>query len=335
MNSPKPRGLFVLDDWAYEQIYGQELDAAVRQRLEIVAPPLNGAALLKNLHLLQDVEVIMGGWGMRVMDETFLEAAPKLRAVFLGAGSVKAVVSEPFWRRGIEIVSAYSMNAIPVAEFTVAAIIFSLKHVWKYALGMQREKRYLPKTGTMPGAYRTTVGLISLGAIGRRTADMLKSYDLHVIAYDPQCSAAQAAELGVELVSLDDVFKRSHVVSLHAPWLPETERMITGAHFAAMRTGATFINTARGIIVREQEMIEVLRVRPDLTALLDVTKPEPPPPDSPLFTLPNVVLTPHIAGAMDEECRRLGHFLVEELDCFLAGNNSKWRLRREQMAWMA
>jgi phosphoglycerate dehydrogenase-like enzyme len=227
------------------------------------------------------------------------------------------------------------MNAVPVAEFTVAAIIFSLKQVWKYALGMQREKRYLPKTGMMPGAYRTTIGLISLGAIGRRTAEMLKSYDLQVIAYDPHCSAAQAEELGIELVSLDEVFRRSHVVSLHAPWLPETERMITGAHFAAMREGATFINTARGIIVREQEMIEVLRVRPDLTALLDVTKPEPPPPDSPLFTLPNVVLTPHIAGAMDEECRRLGHFLVDELDCFLAGSDSKWRLRREQMAWMA
>jgi phosphoglycerate dehydrogenase-like enzyme len=255
--------------------------------------------------------------------------------VFHGAGSIKGVVSEAFWRRDIKIVSAYSMNAVPVAEYTIAAILFGLKHVWRYALGMKREGRYLRKTGVMPGAFRTTVGIISLGAIGRRVVELLKAFDVHVLVYDPFCDPALVEELGAELVTLDDIFKRSHVVSLHAPWLPETEGLITGAHFAAMGEGTTFINTARGIIVREQEMIDVLRVRPDLTAVLDVTKPEPPEPGSPLLTLPNVVLTPHIAGALDEECRRMGYFLIAELDCYLKGESSKWRLTREQMAWMA
>jgi phosphoglycerate dehydrogenase-like enzyme len=335
MTSQKPTGLFVLDEWAYDNIYGEELGAAVAERLELVAPPLTAAALAGQPGLLRDVEVIMGGWGMRAMDADFLAAAPKLRAVFHGAGSIKGVVSEAFWQRNIHIVSAYTMNAVPVAEFTVSAVLLSLKQVWKYALGMQRERRFLRKTGVMPGAFRTTVGLISLGAIGRRVAEMLKAFDLKVIAYDPHCTPATAQALGVELVSLDEVFKRAHVVSLHTPWLPETEGLVTGAHFASMREGASFINTARGIIVRELEMIEVLRARPDLTAVLDVTRPEPPVPDSPLFFLPNVVLTPHIAGAMDDECRRMGYFLVEELDRYLQGGSSPSRLTREQMAWMA
>jgi phosphoglycerate dehydrogenase-like enzyme len=335
MTSQKPPGLFVLDEWAYDNIYGEELGAAVAGRLDLVAPPLTAGALASQPELLRDVEIIMGGWGMGAMDAKFLAAAPKLRAVFHGAGSIKGVVSEAFWQRNIHIVSAYTMNAVPVAEFTLATVLLSLKQVWKYAMGMQREHRFLRKTGVMPGAFRTTIGLVSLGAIGRRVAEMLKGFDLKVIAYDPHCTPATAQALGIELVPLDQIFRRSHVVSLHTPWLPETEGLITGAHFASMREGATFINTARGIIVREPEMIEVLRARPDLTAVLDVTKPEPPAADSPLFYLPNVVLTPHIAGAMDEECRRMGYFLVEELDRYLAGGNSPSRLTREQMAWMA
>lgn len=335
MSLKKPRGLFVADDWAYEQTYGEELARVIAQRLDLVAPPISGDELAGRLDLLADVEIIMGGWGMRVMDAAFLAAAPKLRAVFLGAGSIKGVVSEAFWQRNIPIVSAYAMNAVPVAEYTLAAILFSLKHGWRYALGMPRAGRFLKKTGVMPGAFRTTVGIISLGAIGRRVVELLRAHDVKVIACDPRCTAADAQALGVELVSCLELFQRAHVVSLHAPWLPETEGMITGAHFAAMREGATFINTARGIIVRETQMIAALQARPDLTAVLDVTQPEPPAPDSPLFTLPNVVLTPHIAGAMDEECRRLGYFLVDELDRHLRGEKSSWQLSREQMSWMA
>jgi phosphoglycerate dehydrogenase-like enzyme len=335
MSASSPKGLFVLDTWAYENIYGAELGAAVAGRLDLVGPPQTAAMLGARMELLRDVEVIMSGWGMCPMDETFLAAAPNLRAVFHGAGSIKPLVSEAFWRREISIVSAYGMNAVPVAEYTLATILLSLKQVWKYALGMQRERRYRPKTGLMAGAYRTTVGIISLGTIGRRVAEMLGRFDIRVIAYDPHCPEDVAAKLGIELVSLDDVFRRADVVTLHTPWLPATEGLVTGAHFAMMRDGATFINTARGIIVREQEMLAILARRPDLTAVLDVTHPEPPAPDSPLFTLPNVVLTPHIAGAMDGECRRHGHFLVGELDRYLQGKPSEWRLTREQMAWMA
>ncbi len=111
--------------------------------------------------------------------------------------------------------------------------------------------------------------------------------------------------------------------------------MITGAHFASMKPNACFINTARGAVVREQEMIEVLKQRADLYAILDVTHLEPPEPDSPLYALPNVVLTPHIAGSLDRECQRMGRIVVEELERYLRGEPLKWAISREQAARLA
>jgi phosphoglycerate dehydrogenase-like enzyme len=331
----KPRALFLLDDWAYESVYGSEVADALAARVDFVASQVDAARLAARPEVLREVELLFGGWGMPLMDGAFLAHAPELRAVFFGAGSIKPLVTDAFWQRDIIITSGYALNAVPVAEYTVGAIFLSLKHAWRFAMGMQRGGKYLPKTGVLPGAFRTTVGLVSLGAIGVRVAEMLRATDLRVIAYDPYFDPAEAAALGVEMVSLDALFKRSHVVSLHTPWLPETEGMITGRHFESMRRGATFINTARGIIVREAEMIGVLRRRADLTAVLDVIFPEPPLPDSPLLTLPNVVLTPHIAGAYDEECRRLGRGLLDELDRLLAGRPLRWRITRRQTARMA
>ena len=331
----KPRAIILCDDWACAQVYGGELRDELARRVEFATAPLSGLQIAAHPEALRDVEIIFTSWGTPRFDAALLAAAPKLRAVFHGAGSIKAIMSDAFWARGITITSAYSANAIPVAEFTLSTILFSLKHGWRYALGMQRERRYLPKTESAPGAFRSTVGLISLGMVGRRVAELLRITDVRIIACDPFCTRSDAAALGVELVPLGEIFARAHVVSLHTPLLPETEGMITGAHFDMMSVGATFINTARGAVVRETEMIEVLQRRPDLTAVLDVTWPDPPALDSPLFTLPNVVLTPHIAGASDGECRRLGYCMLEELDRYLAVQPLRWAITREKCAQMA
>ena len=114
-----------------------------------------------------------------------------------------------------------------------------------------------------------------------------------------------------------------------------TVGLITGAHLATMKAGATFINTARGAIVREAEMIDVLQARPDLLAVLDVTYPEPPVGGSPLYSLPNVILTPHIAGSLDTECQRMGQIVVDELQRYLAGEPLQWAISQEQASIMA
>jgi phosphoglycerate dehydrogenase-like enzyme len=148
---------------------------------------------------------------------------------------------------------------------------------------------------------------------------LLKAYDLKLYGTDPYVSHAEARQLGVQLVSLDELFRTCDVVSVHTPLLPETAGLITGAHLASMKTGGVFVNTARGEIIREAEMIQVLMQRPDLQAVLDVATKEPPDEDSPLYTLPNVMLTPHIAGSVGEECRRMGRFMVDELQRYIRG----------------
>ena len=159
--------------------------------------------------------------------------------------------------------------------------------------------------------------------------ERLRSSEVNIIAYDPFMDVERAKPLGVELCSLDDVFRHADVISLHTPWLPETVGMITGEHFRLMKPNASFINTARGAVVKENELIEAFQARPDLFALLDVTYPEPPASDSLLLTLPNVIVTPHIAGSMGDECRRMGRFIVDELDRWLAGEPCKHLVTRE------
>lgn len=281
--------------------------------------------------MLESAEVILSGWGMPKMDAAFLAAAPHLQAVFYGAGSVKGITTDAFWARSIQITSAAAANAVPVVEYTLSQILFCLKLGWRHALEIKGEQRY-PGRHHVPGVYGSTVGIISLGLIGRRVCEMLRPFDLRVIAYDPFAAPEAAAALGVELVALDELFQRADVVSLHTPWLPETERLITGAHFAAMKPNAAFINTARGAIVAEDEMIAVLQQRRDIQAVLDVTYPEPPAPGSLLYTLPNVVLTPHIAGSLNGECRRMGRMMVDELRRFCNGQPLQWAVTREKEA---
>lgn len=327
-------GLIILDSHAYERIYGQEHLDVISSRVRLLAPPLTKTEALLRPELLARVEVIFSGWGAPKMDLAFLTAAPRLKAVFYGAGSIRYFTSDEFWARGIVVSSAYAMNAVPVAEYTLAAILLSLKNFWFHTAEIKRAGR-LTERVPCAGAYGSKIGLISLGMIGRLVRDRLRSFDLDVLAYDPCISADEADRLGVELVSLDDIFRHCDVVSLHSPLLKETEGLIRGRHFELMKPRAMFINTARGAIVREHEMCAVLQRRPDLTALLDVTWPEPPAPGSPLFTLPNILLTPHIAGSRDRECRRMGRLMIEEFDRWICGEPLLWAISEEKSLTLA
>ncbi len=328
------KGLIILDPQAFELIYGAEFKAEIAHRVELLSEPMSREEVLKRPELLAEVEVIFSGWGAPKMDEAFLEMAPKLVAVFYGAGSIRHFMSEAFWARKITITSAYAMNAVPVAEYTLATILLSLKNFWKQAFE-SRELGRFPERARCAGAYGSKVGLISLGMIGRLVRERLRPFDLEVLAYDPFVTPEQATVLGIEMVSLDEIFKQCDVISLHTPWLKETEGMIQGRHFEMMKPHATFLNTARGAVVNEAQMIEVLKRRTDVMALLDVTHPEPAAPDSPLWKLPNVILTPHIAGSQDRECRRMGRLMIDEFDRWNRGENLKWSISKEKSALLA
>lgn len=324
----KIKGLYILGPEFLDQIYSVVEQRAIEKYVDVYAPLQSDASLRSNPGLLQSCEVLFSGWGARPLDDKLLSHAPSLKLILYAGGTARSHVTQAMWDRGIIFSSAYAANAQPVAEFALGTILFSLKHGWRYAREVKSNRQY-PAKWQVPGAYGSVVGLVSMGMIGRLLCEKLRIFDLRIIAYDPFLSRSEAERLGVELVSLDELFAMADVVSLHSPELSETIGMIDGRLISRMKEGATMINTARGSLIKEDEMIEVVSRRPDLQMVLDVTKPEPPLPDSPLYTLPNVVLTPHIAGSMDGECRRMGRFMVEELERYVAGQPLKWEITPE------
>lgn len=273
---------------------------------------LTSADMEAHCEWLAETTVIFSTWGMPRLGPEQLALLPNLRAVFYAAGTVKAF-AQPLWERNVLIVSAASANAVPVAEFTLAQILFGLKLGWQH---VRHVREYPPVKKwnrlAVPGAYNATVGIISLGMIGSKLCELLGHFALRKIACDPYVGPDRMAELGAIPATLEEVFRESDVVTVHTPWLQETESMITGSLVASMKPGATLINTSRGALVREDELVGVLRERQDLTAFLDVTCPEPPLPHSPLYELPNVVITPHIAGSMGAEVFRMSDLMIEE-----------------------
>jgi len=336
MTDRRPSALMVGDPNRLRMIYGPEQRRQIDQHARLLAEPLNAEQLLAQPGLLRDAELIFSGWGAPRFDAALLDHAPNLRAVFYGAGSIRSIVTEAFWDRGIVITSAYRANAVPVAEFCLAQILFQLKSGYAMSRAYHAQRgRPREKQKRIHGAYGSRVGLISFGQIARLTRKLLRAIDVEVMVYDPFMTDEIAAEHDITPASLEEVFRSCPVVSLHTPNLPETRGMIKAEHLRAIPAHGTFINTARGAVVDEPGMIEVLQQRPDLTAVLDVTDPEPPTPESPLWTLPNVVLTPHIAGSQGTECRRMGQVAVDEMVRFLNDEPLQHRITREQAKVLA
>lgn len=318
-------GLFVLGPDAYSAVYAPDAAAKIQDRVRVLAPPMTRNALLADPQILSDVDVIFGGWGMPRVDAAFLDAAPNLKAIFYAAGAINTWATPDMWDRGVIVTTANDANAIPVAEYTLAMILLSLKHGLRLACGGERTTGFRIRQD-IPGNYRANVGLVGVGTIGRHLVRMLESFDMAVAVHDPFLNAIEANALGVRKMGLSELFAECDVVTLHAADLPSTRGMIDGPLLRTMRPGATLINTSRGRLIRENEMAEVLAERPDLHAVLDVTEIEPLPADSPLRTLNNITLTPHIAGSQGRECQRMGQYMVEELDRYLAGEPLQWQV---------
>lgn len=320
--------LLLLSPDALETAFPESVQSQIRahaDRLDIISP---AAQWRDHRALLREADVIFSGWGAPVMDDEFLRHAPALQAVFYAGGSVRSFVTDAFWHRKVRLTTAQAINAIPVAEFTVAALTLGLKRVWHYAR-LTAATRTFPEDRPLPGTLHSTVGLVSYGTIARQVRTRLRTLDVKVLVYDPFLSAEQARADDMQKVSLEELFAQSDAVSIHTPNLLETRQLIKGTHVAAMRPGAFFLNTARGEVIDEPALIKVLQQRPDLQVLLDVTDPEPPANQSPLYDLPNVVLTPHIAGSIGVECERMGQAMVDEFLRFKAGTALRWSINIE------
>jgi phosphoglycerate dehydrogenase-like enzyme len=327
--------LFVLDENYFAMLYGSSERAELNRFARFAHPRVSSAELLANGTRYNDVEAIMAGWGMPSLDEAMLNRFPRLRILFYAAGTIRPVVTKASWRRGIRVTTASLANAKPVAEFTLAAIIFSLKRVWERVRNLRERNLYQQHSPRIPGCFETTVGLLGLGKIGRRVAERLRDMDVRVIVYDPYVLPQEAIGLGVKLCSLEEVFASADVVSCHLPLTPETRRLINRRLLRQMKPDGTFINTARGAVVDEPDLIAILTERPDLYAVLDTIADEPPAAGHPLLRLPNAIVTPHIAGSMCHECRRMGIMMVDELRRYMSNEPLLGEVREDDLELLA
>ncbi len=288
--------------------------------------------------LLARADVVLGHWGCPPIDAAVLDRAPRLGLVAYAAGTVKGVVGEDVFARGIRVTSGAPANAEPVAEYALAMILLAGKDVW-FRRELQRDRSIAagrPTPEVQLGNHGRTIGLIGASLVGRRVIELLGAFPhLHVALYDPFVSAEQAASLGVDLVGdVDELCRRADVLSIHAPDLPSTRGMVGADQLALLRTGATVINTARPALLDQDALLaEVTAGR--LSAVLDVTDPEPIPADHPLLGLPNVVVTPHLAGSEGSDLARMADHAADEIGRWGAGEPARNEITLDQLARLA
>ncbi|WEH14543.1 hydroxyacid dehydrogenase [Streptomyces sp. VNUA24] len=331
--SPPPVAVFAMNPVHLPELFPPPLMARLRE-LATVDPGLvvRDFAEPTAARALATADVLITGWGCPHLGAAVLDAAPRLRAVLHTGGSVRSMVGDAFWDRGLTLSSAVAANALPVAEYTLAAILLAGKDAFGLRERFRAEHAY-----PAPGAYAAVgnlgrrVGVVGASRVGRRLLELLRPFDLRVGLYDPYVPEAGARALGAEPLPLDELLRTSDIVSVHAPDIPETYRMLSRERLALMPDGAVLINTARGNLVDSDALTDEL-VSGRLSAVLDVTEPEPLPAGSPLYRLPNVFLTPHIAGSLGNELARLGRTAVEELERLTAGLAPAHAVRRAELA---
>lgn len=317
----------VYPDRVIETLAATGIERVAYNRDEVLAEPSRFA----------DTEFIFSSWGMPAFTEEEIAACfPSLRCVFYAAGTVQSF-ARPFLNRGVKVFSAWAANGVPVAEYTVAQIVLSNKGFFAHsALVKQgRLEETKPLKEAYPGNYEEKVGLIGAGMIGSMVAERLRDYHLEVLVFDPFLSDERAAALGVRRCGLDEIFSTCRVVSNHLANNAQTRGMLTYAHFSQMLPYATFINTGRGAQVVEDDLVRALTERPDLTALLDVTYPEPPVEGHPFYSLPNCVLTPHIAGSLANEFHRMAEYMADEYALYAAGKPCRYVVSLKMLETMA
>ncbi len=294
--------------------------------------------VISNPEKFQNTEYIFSTWGMPVFTQDEIKKCfPKLKSVFYGAGTVQTF-ARPFLENGIKIFSAWGANAVPVAEYTVAQIILANKGYFLASrmINSPSTRMDAAKYGyTMPGNFGAKVGIIGAGMIGRMVIERLKDFKLEVLVYDPFFSDEKAKEMGVKKTSLEEIFSTCQVISNHVANLPETVGMFTYDLFKLMKDNAVFINTGRGAQVVEDDLIKILKEKPFITAVLDVTLPEPPVEGHPFYSLKNVILTPHIAGSAGDEVMRMGEYMLDQFKKYKNGQPYEYEVTLKMLETMA
>ena len=327
--------LFGTNQRQFSKVYTPEVLGKLAEYGEL-SDKINRKNLGENSDFLKDCEIAFSTWGMpKFTKEEIKEYMPKLKAVFYSAGTVQ-YFARPFLESGVKVYSAFAANAVPVAEYTFAQITLAAKGYFQSAKYYRSlPLRALSFANSSTGNFGCKVGLVGLGAIGQMVAKRLMELDVEVYAYDPFVPEEKATELGVKLISLEELFSECDVISNHLANKPELENVFNYKLFKRMKKHSTFINTGRGAQVAEYSLAFSLLLHPSRTFVADVLKREYFPYINPLFWCPNAILTPHIAGSTGKEPQRMAYYMMEEMEKLLSGEETKYEVTLESLERMA
>ena len=327
----RPSGAFLSDaPKQVARVYGPESLDRLAQVLEFRTDVIRSADLKR----AREVDYVFSTWGMPNLSEREWRGLPNLRAVFYAAGSVHSF-ARPLLKTGIRLFSAWEANAVPVAEYCLAQILLAGKGFLPVTQGLRERGKEAWNPVLARGNRGQVVALLGAGKVGRALIRLLQPFNMRLLVFDPFLTDDQARALGVEKVDLESAFRRGQVVSNHLADVPDTRGMIGRSLLGSMPHGALFLNTGRGATVDEAALWVVLRERPDLYAVLDVCASEPPPPDSPAYRLPNVFLSPHVAGSLGSELQDMAFAMINELESLLRGGPLHAEVTEDMLARMA
>jgi phosphoglycerate dehydrogenase-like enzyme len=304
----------------YRELFPPQVHNALSAFAEVVDDPEgHGGWPRGKLHAaLREVDGVITGWGSPRMDVEALDAAPRLKIVGHAAGTIKSIGSPALFEGGIPVLSAHAAIAPYVGEMALALTLAGLRQLPRHDRAIRNERTWGDRAILPETLIGKRVGLVGLGATGRAFLKLLAPFGGTLSASDPHVTSEAAEALGVRLLPLDELLSTSDVVSLHAASLPETYHLLGRKELGLLPDGALLVNTARGQLIDPEALIEALESG-QIRAALDVTEPEPLPPDHPFRVLPNVLVSPHISGPVPERRWEMAALIVEEMRRFFSG----------------
>ena len=315
-------------------VYSKDVIETIKSTTDLYDVIISSDNVREHIDALKNVDFFFSTWGIPNFDDEIIDEFKNLKCIFYAASSVKHF-AEPYLARGVKIVNAGFVNGAYVANYTFAQIMLAAKGFFLQTRIGDEHAPYSLNGTDIFGCYNRPVGVLGAGNIGKEVIKKLVSENMIPYVYDPYLTNDQAKEFGAIKATVDEIFENCIVISNHTPKTPETNNMIGRKQFELMQSGATFINTANGNSVNEEEFVEVFKKRNDIIALLDVVVTEPLPEESPINRLNNVFRTPHIAGAHGSENNRMAVSCVNEMNKFIAGESLKYEITAEMLKTMA
>lgn len=283
---------------------------------------------------IKGADVAITSWGNTTLTKEILDECPDLKLVVHAAGTVKPIVSDELWERGIRVTGSPKPLGQGVAETALGLTITACKNIYNLNTSLH-EGNWAQGKENVRELYELTVGVVSSGWVGRHYIKLLQNFDVDVLLYDPYVTEEKCAQMGCTKVDFETLLKQSDIISIHAPSIPATNHMFNAETLKLMKKDAVLINTARGSIVDEKALYEHMKAGNLRYACIDVFDPEPPAVDNPLRTLPNAVLTPHLAGLANNGQRRIGMHAAEEIERFINGEKMECEVTKDMLATMA